>query len=353
MKDELLLWYDQTKRDLPWRRTRDPYAIWLSEIMLQQTRTETVRGYWQRFLERFPTVQALAAANEEDTLKMWEGLGYYSRARNLHACAKAVCALHGGSFPQTAAALKALPGIGDYTAGAVASIAFGERTPAVDGNVERVVARLCGIRENVGIPSVRRALRAQAEALVPADRPGDWNQAMMELGARVCLPGAPKCEACPLRAFCDAYTAGDAAALPVKTKKAPQKVERRAVGIAICRGRALVLRREEGLLRGLWTFPCPEGGAEALLAHLAENGVNARTIREAGHVRHVFTHRVWEMELYLLAADGASCPPGWRWADASELAALPMPAAMKKARELALSSEAPTFSENESGGDSL
>ena len=353
MKDELLLWYDQTKRDLPWRRTRDPYAIWLSEIMLQQTRTETVRGYWQRFLERFPTVQALAAADEEDVLKMWEGLGYYSRARNLHACAKAVCALHGGLFPQTAAALKALPGIGDYTAGAVASIVFGERTSAVDGNVERVVARLCGIRENVGVPSVRRALRAQAEALVPADRPGDWNQAMMELGARVCLPGAPKCEACPLCAFCDAYAAGDAAALLVKTKKAPQKVERRAVGIALCRGRALVLRREEGLLRGLWTFPCPKGGAEALLAHLAENGVNARIVRETGHVRHVFTHRVWEMELYLLAADGASCPPGWRWADASELAALPMPAAMKKARELALSTENPTFSENESGGDSL
>ena len=162
MRNELLRWYDQTKRDLPWRRTRDPYAIWLSEIMLQQTRTETVRGYWQRFLMRFPDVQSLAAADEQEVLKLWEGLGYYSRARNLHACAKTVCAWYGGAFPHTAAELKALPGIGDYTAGAVASIAFGERVSAVDGNVERVVSRVRGIREDVGVPSVRRALRAEA-----------------------------------------------------------------------------------------------------------------------------------------------------------------------------------------------
>ena len=297
MRNELLRWYDQTKRDLPWRRTRDPYAIWLSEIMLQQTRTETVRGYWQRFLMRFPDVQSLAAADEQEVLKLWEGLGYYSRARNLHACAKTVCAWYGGAFPHTAAELKALPGIGDYTAGAVASIAFGERVSAVDGNVERVVSRVRGIREDVGVPSVRRALRAEAEALIPAGRPGDWNQAMMELGARV-------------------------------------------------------LRREEGLLRGLWAFPCPEGGAEALLEYLAENGVQARIAEAAGQARHVFTHRIWEMELFLLEAGGCGSPAGWRWASAEELAALPMPAAMKKARETALENLRDTVPSDTPGTDS-
>lgn len=352
MRNELLRWYDQTKRDLPWRRTRDPYAIWLSEIMLQQTRTETVRGYWQRFLMRFPDVQSLAAADEQEVLKLWEGLGYYSRARNLHACAKTVCAWYGGAFPHTAAELKALPGIGDYTAGAVASIAFGERVSAVDGNVERVVSRVRGIREDVGVPSVRRALRAEAEALIPAGRPGDWNQAMMELGARVCLPGVPKCGECPIRTFCDACAAGDAAALPVKAKKAPQKLERRAVGIVCREGRALVLRREEGLLRGLWAFPCPEGGVEALLEYLAENGVQARIAEAAGQARHVFTHRIWEMELFLLEAGGCGSPAGWRWASAEELAALPMPAAMKKARETALENLRDTVPSDTPGTDS-
>lgn len=352
MRNELLRWYDQTKRDLPWRRTRDPYAIWLSEIMLQQTRTETVRGYWQRFLMRFPDVQSLAAADEQEVLKLWEGLGYYSRARNLHACAKTVCAWYGGAFPHTAAELKALPGIGDYTAGAVASIAFGERVSAVDGNVERVVSRVRGIREDVGVPSVRRALRAEAEALIPAGRPGDWNQAMMELGARVCLPGVPKCGECPIRTFCDACAAGDAAALPVKAKKAPQKLERRAVGIVCREGRTLVLRREEGLLRGLWAFPCPEGGAEALLEYLAENGVQARIAEAAGQARHVFTHRIWEMELFLLEAGGCGSPAGWRWASAEELAALPMPAAMKKARETALENLRDTVPSDTPGTDS-
>ena len=337
MKDELLLWYDQTKRDLPWRRTRDPYAVWLSEIMLQQTRTETVRAYWQRFLARFPDVQALAAASQEDVLKMWEGLGYYSRARNLHACAKAVCSRCGGRFPRTAAELKTLPGIGDYTAGAVASIAFGERVPAVDGNVERVVSRLRGIREDVSVPSVRRALRAQADALVPPDRPGDWNQAMMDLGARICIPGAPRCPECPVSSFCDAYAAGDAPSLPRKAKKAPQKLERRAVGLVWHDGRVLLYRCESGLLAGMWLFPCPEGGPDDLLAFLAANGVCACLISPAGSARHVFTHRIWEMSLYTLRADSPVCPPAWRWFAPGELETIAIPAAMRRAKETALS----------------
>ena len=333
MKNELLLWYDQTKRDLPWRRTRDPYAVWLSEIMLQQTRAEPVRAYWLRFLARFPDVQSLAAASQEEVLKLWEGLGYYSRARNLHACAKTVCAQYGGRFPRTAAELKALPGVGDYTSGAVASIAFGERVPAVDGNVERVVSRLCGLREDVGVPSVRRALRAQAAALVPPDRPGDWNQALMDLGARVCIPGAPRCARCPISAFCDAFSAGDASSLPRRAKKAPQKIERRAVGLVWHEGRVLLYRPESGLLRGMWLFPCPEGGPDDLLAFLASNGVSASIVSPAGSARHVFTHRIWDMSFYTLSASTSACPSDWRWLAPAELETVAIPAAMRVGKE--------------------
>ena len=219
----LLQWYDRVKRDLPWRRSGDPYCIWLSEIMLQQTRVETVKGYYARFLERCPTVQALAQAPEETVLKLWEGLGYYSRARNLHKAAKAIVNEHGGVFPATYEEILKLPGIGPYTAGAIASIAFGQPVPAVDGNVIRVTSRLCGIRENVGVPSVRRKLEEEAAALVPKKRPGDFNQAMMDLGATVCVPGTPSCERCPLRTLCDAYAAGDAEDLPVLPRKSPPK----------------------------------------------------------------------------------------------------------------------------------
>lgn len=338
MQKELLAWYDACRRDLPWRRVRDPYAVWLSEIMLQQTRVETVRGYWTRFVARWPDVRALSAAREEDVLKAWEGLGYYSRAHNLLACAHEICEKHGGAFPRAAEELRRLPGIGEYTAGAVASIAFGQNAPAVDGNVERVTARLFGIREDVGIPSVRRALRERAAALMDAARPGDWNQAMMELGACVCLPGAPRCAACPLTAFCDAYAAGDAAELPVKARKAPPKTETRGVALVMRENRALVRKRGEGMLRGLWEFPHAENaGSEAeTRAFLACEGVRVGRGEPLGHARHVFTHRVWEMELFLFYAEADARPAAWRWAGAEEIAALPMPTAMKAARERAL-----------------
>ncbi|MCL1964867.1 MAG: A/G-specific adenine glycosylase, partial [Firmicutes bacterium] len=336
MKKTLLAWYDGAKRDLPWRGTRDPYAIWVSEIMLQQTRAETVIAYWTRFLEKFPTVRALADAPEQEVLKAWEGLGYYSRARNLLRCAGAVCERHGGQFPQSLEALRKLPGIGEYTAGAVASIAFGLRVPAVDGNVERVVSRLAGIREDVGVPSVGRALRGRAAALVPPDRPGDFNQAMMELGARVCQP-APRCGECPVSAWCDAYAAGDADALPVKQRKAAQRVLPRGVALVFCGGRVLLHQREERLLRGLWCFP---GFDQAINGKEVERclrklGVQARYVETLGHAQHAFTHLIWEMALFLFEADDDVCPEGWRWADRDALENLPLPTAMKAARRMA------------------
>lgn len=338
MQKHLLQWYDLQKRDLPWRDTRDPYAIWVSEIMLQQTRAETVTRYWTSFLAQFPTLQALAAAPEQAVLKAWEGLGYYSRARNLQACAKVICAEHGGQFPGSVKALRALPGIGDYTAGALGSILFGLPVAAVDGNVERVVSRLRGIRADVGIPTVRRDLRAQADSLVPHNRPGDFNQAMMELGARVCQP-VPRCAVCPIQAFCDAFDAGDADALPVKQRKAPPRVIPRATALVFHDGKVLLHRREEKLLHGLWVFPGFDGietpeETEQQLAHL---GITAHYRGALGEARHVFTHIIWEMTLFHFDAATPACPEGWRWADLSDLNALPMPTALRIAREKAVS----------------
>ncbi len=336
LRAALLKWYDSAKRDLPWRHTSDPYAIWVSEIMLQQTRAETVSGYWTRFLARFPTVHTLAAAPEQDVLKAWEGLGYYSRARNLRKCAQTVVAQHGGAFPQSPEALRKLPGIGAYTAGAVASIAFGFPVPAVDGNVERVVARLAGIRDDVGIPSVKRLLHQEAAALVDPDRPGDFNQSMMELGARVCQP-APRCADCPAAAFCDALATGDADALPVKQRKAPQRVVPRGVALVIYEGRVLLHQREERLLQGLWCFPGFDHVADgrAVEKQLRRLGVDARFISSLGEARHVFTHLIWDMALLRFDARGDACPDGWRWADRDALTALPLPTAMRAAKSLA------------------
>lgn len=331
----LLAWYDRHARALPWRGIRDPYRTWVSETMLQQTRVETVLGYYARFLMRFPTVADLAAAPEDEVLKLWEGLGYYSRARNLHAGAKQVMDEFGGEIPHTADALLRLRGIGAYTAGAIASIAFDQHVPAVDGNVIRVVSRLKGIRENVGIPSIRRELEREAAALVPAERPGDFNQAMMDLGATVCTPGTPGCERCPLSAVCDAFAAGDADELPVLPRRNPPKVIDYAVCLIFSGNRVLMRQRTEAMLRGLWVFPMAEGTFTCRTLPEAVRRLtrlHVRHVRDAGQARHVFTHQIWQMRLYTMSADEqADAPAGYAFVPAEELSDLAIPSAMKAA----------------------
>lgn len=331
----LLSWYDQHARVLPWRGIRDPYRTWVSETMLQQTRVETVLGYYDRFLTRFPTVADLAAAPEDDVLKLWEGLGYYSRARNLHKGAKQVVSEYHGQIPAEVEALRKISGIGPYTAGAIASIAFDQAVPAVDGNVIRVVSRLKGIRENVGIPSVRRSLEGEAAALVPQSRPGDFNQAVMDLGAAVCVPGTPACERCPLQNCCDAYAAGDAEDLPVLPRKNPPKLLDYALCLIFAGDRVLMRQRTEAMLRGLWVFPMVEGNPTQRQLPAAVKKLTRLTVKDvdfAGEARHVFTHQIWQMKLYTMTVpETAEAPSGYAFIPVAELDQLAIPTAVKAA----------------------
>ena len=334
----VLDWYDAGHRSLPWRMTRDAYRIWVSEIMLQQTRAETVISYYERFLARYPTVESLAESPEEDLLKMWEGLGYYSRARSLQKAAKIIVAEHGGSLPADVDKLRALPGIGDYTAGAIASIAFGISAAAVDGNVERVICRYYAIKDTVGTPAVRKMITERTQALVPRDRPGAFANAMMEMGATMCTPKNPKCLLCPVRESCLGFAQGIAQDLPVKPKKKRQRVENRAVLLCVCDGRVLIVKREEKLLGGLYVFPdvLDVQNPSALCAYMEEKGVSCAYDEMLGHARHVFTHIIWEMDIHLLQAERCADVPGGAWVTREELAALPLPTAVKRARELAM-----------------
>ena len=311
----ILSWYDQGHRDLPWRRTQDPYRIWISEIMLQQTRAETVVSYYERFLARYPTVQDLASAPEEELLKAWEGLGYYSRARSLQKAAKEIVARYSGQLPADLEKLRALPGIGDYTAGAIASIAFGIPAAAVDGNVERVLCRWDAITDEVGTPAVRRQIAARAQALVPRDRPGAFANAMMEMGATMCTPKNPKCLLCPVREGCMGFAQGIAQELPHKAKKKAQRVENRAVLLVFCDNRVLIVKRQEKLLGGLFVFPdvLEESDPARLCQALEALGIRAAYDEKLGHARHVFTHLIWEMDVHAVVADEMTQVPGGQW----------------------------------------
>ena len=334
----LLDWYDANRRVLPFRGTRDPYAVWISEIMLQQTRTDTVSGYYTRFLNRFPNIAALAQADEQEVLKYWEGLGYYSRARNLHKAARIMQREYGGRFPAAYEGIRALPGVGDYTAAAVASIAYRLPYPAIDGNLTRVLARVHGVREDVDRPSVKRLIRELGEREIDRERPGDWNQALMDLGATICVPGTPDCGRCPLQAQCDAYAQGDANQLPIRAAAKPPVPVDVGVGLVIADGRVLTIKRDAALLKGLWVFLLSEGDStpEGMARKLEALGMQANRITPLGEARHVFTHRIWNMQLYRVDLSAAPQRTIGQWADAQTLNELPLPTAMKAARRAAM-----------------
>ena len=341
----LLDWYDTHKRDLPWRRTCDPYAVWVSETMLQQTRVETVIPYYERFLARFPDVKSLASADTEEVYALWTGLGYYSRARNLQAAARAVVAEHGGCLPEEASALRGLKGVGRYTAGALASIAFDRPEPAVDGNVVRVLARLLGVRDDTGRKPVMDRFWQIAAELARGPRPGHLNQALMELGATVCRPRSPICGACPLESLCDAARLGDAEVLPIKSKKKPPRPVEAVAAWLERRGRVLVVQRPQGgLLGGMWELPGGEidddaSAEQALRRHLAQRlGLALTHAERVGEVEHVFTHRRLRLHVFrcgpasgrVRRSDFAS----HRWLSPAAIAKLPHGGPTRKALAL-------------------
>lgn len=295
---KLLAWYATQARDLPWRRTRDPYAVWISEIMLQQTQVERVKEYYERWMERFPTIEALAAASLDEVLKLWEGLGYYARARNIHRAAREVVAKHGGKLPETVEGLLELPGIGRYTAGAIASIAFGVPAAALDGNLKRVLARVTGLTLPINRPAGENALWEIAEALVPAERAGDWNQALMDLGATLCVPQSPRCLLCPLQGLCIAQIEGLQSDLPVRAARQPRPHYQVTAGLIWnASGELLIAQRPlDKMLGGLWEFPggkCEAG--ETLDACLRrelreELGIEVEVGERLTVVQHGYTH---------------------------------------------------------------
>lgn len=303
----LLAWYDNGRRILPWREDPTPYHVWISEIMLQQTRVEAVKPYYDRFLQALPDIESLAAADDEKLLKLWEGLGYYNRARNLKKAAQILVSEYGGQMPDEYEKILSLPGIGSYTAGAIASIAFGKPRPAVDGNVLRILSRLRADDRDILQANVKKSVEEELLDVMPVDRPGDFNQALMELGAMVCIPnGAPKCDVCPWRELCLARAEGRTAELPQKAKKKPRSVEEKTI-LVIQDGERIVLRKrpEKGLLAGMYEFPSLEGycGEERALAYLRELGFSPLRIRKLPPAKHVFTHKEWHMKGYLVRVD--------------------------------------------------
>jgi len=303
--DRLLDWYLRSHRELPWRRSLDPYRVWVSEVMLQQTQVATVIPYYQRFLQRFPDVAALAGAPLDDVLKSWEGLGYYARARNLHAAAREVVDAHGGSVPDDPAAFRALPGVGEYMTAAVQSIAFRAPLAVVDGNVKRVIARLFALRASVDRSTGARAVHEHARSLLDPRDPGAFNQAMMELGALVCRPHNPACNECPVSAWCEARALGTPDEFPVREQRRKVPVHRIAVGVVSDGERVLITRRaESGMLGGLWEFPGgkiqPTERARAACEReiREEVGLRVEVVARIARVRHAYTHLVVDIDVF-------------------------------------------------------
>ena len=298
----LLAWYSENRRSLPWRDDPSAYHVWISEIMLQQTRVEAVKGYYARFLDRFPDISALAGAEEDAVLKLWEGLGYYSRARNLQKAARVLVNEYGGEMPRSAGKLKKLPGIGPYTAAAIASIAFGEKIPAVDGNLLRVFSRLTLYEKEIRTPAAVKAAEAFFLSEMPDDHPGDFNQALMDLGAGICTPGgAPACGQCPLQQQCLASAQGRAAELPLMPARKARPIEKHTILVIRDEDRVLLRRRpDRGLLAGLYEFPNENGwlSEEEAVGKVREYGCQPLHIRRLPDSKHIFSHKEWHMHGY-------------------------------------------------------
>lgn len=320
--EALLAWFEKNARDLPWRHTKDPYAVLVSEIMLQQTRAQTVERRFGRFLSRFPDAATLAAADEDEVLKEWEGLGYYRRARNLHAAAKYIADACGGIVPDTAEELRKVPGIGPYTAGAVSSIAFGRPETAVDANAGRVFSRVLALEVPADSREGRRQIEHGARQWLPSRAPGDFAQALMDLGSAVCTTSHPKCEKCPVRPWCSAAAAGNPEKYPVRRPKKERRVEARTALLFTAADRIALLRMPSGgLLAGMYGPPVPEGRMTEAMARdfAAEAGLAARSCSPGPQWRHVFTHVRWEMTSWILECAGEHKEDGFVWADEHDL----------------------------------
>ena len=336
-RHNLVEWFNSEKRDLPWRRTSDPYKIWVSEVMLQQTRVDTVIPYYNRFLERYPTIQDLAHAPQEELLKMWEGLGYYSRARNLQAGVKEVVEKYNAVVPDNRHDISKLKGVGPYTAGAILSIAYQKPEHAVDGNVMRVLSRVLHIEEDIALPKTRKVFEEAVEMLIDEEHPGDFNQALMDLGATICTPTSPKCLLCPVREYCIAFREGDADQLPIKTKKAKTKKVQFKVYVARNQdGQYLIEKRpSEGLLADMWQFPMVEENENSNSEQTFQQNYNVQISnyvdKELLKFKHIFSHLTWEMHCcQLVVEQKMDLPDNVQFLSIEQIEKLPMPVPMLK-----------------------
>lgn len=326
IRHELLSWYRENKRDLPWRRTSDPYRIWVSEVMLQQTRVDTVIPYYERFISLFPTVEALANASIDQVIKAWEGLGYYSRARNLHQAAKVVKEKYHGKIPNELHEISKLKGIGSYTAGAILSIAFNKKVPAVDGNVLRVFSRLFALEDDISLSKTKKKMECIADLIIPEEAPGDFNQALMELGALICTPSSPQCLFCPVRPVCRAYLHGMEEELPVKKKqKSPKLLDVVMLILQWENSWVVEKRTDKGLLAGLWGLPTverqeSESPIEVAKRYCDTNQLPASNYVVMGTFSHIFSHRHWRVVVVKVPLCGnISLPATWEWVNADTM----------------------------------
>ena len=332
---DLLTWYDTNARQLPWRSFPTPYRVWVSEIMLQQTRVETVLPYFERFLNHFPNLETLALASQEEVLRLWEGLGYYSRARNLHKAAQVILSERAGQIPSTMLDLEALPGIGHYTAAAIASIAFGVPAAAVDGNVKRIYSRILALQEALGTSGFEKAVEDHAQTVLSPDRPGDFNQALMDLGSNLCLPRQPLCLACPVQSYCLAFRQGVQNKLPIRNKKSPLPHYEVCAAVIQFGGKVLLSQREQkGLLAGLWEFPGgkleqEDTSLEDCLKRevMQKTGMEITVAEKIGVFEHAYTHfkiTVHAWQALLLSTPTIGLPENLRWVLISDLPTYPM-----------------------------